>query len=53
MGGTIKFGGCKRMNGYNLNEVITELTQRWWDLGPDPLKKPKTRATLWHLSPPK
>jgi hypothetical protein len=53
LGGTIKFGGCKRMNGHNLNEVITELTQRWWDFEPDPLKKPKTRATLWRISPPK
>jgi hypothetical protein len=52
MGGTVKFGGCKRMNGHNLNEVVTELTQRWWDFEPDPLMKPKTRATLWHLSPP-
>ena len=53
LGGTIKFGGCKRMNGHNLNEVITELTQRWWEFEPDTLKKPKTRATLWRLFPPK
>ena len=53
LGGTMKFGGCKRMNGFNLDAVITELTRRWWDWEPDPLKKPKTRATLWRLLPSK
>jgi hypothetical protein len=53
LGGTLKFGGCKRLNSVKLDAVITELTQRWWDHEPDPLKKPKTRATLWRLSPPK
>jgi hypothetical protein len=53
LGGTMKFGGCKRMNGFNLDAVITELTQRWWEHETDPLKKHKTRATLWRLSPPK
>lgn len=53
LGGTMKFGGCKWMNTFKLNPVITELTQRWWDREPDPFKKPKTRATLWRLIPPK
>jgi len=49
LGGTLKFGGCKRLNSLNLDAVIEELTQRWWEGEPDPLKKPKTRATLWRL----
>jgi hypothetical protein len=52
LGGTMKFGGCKRMNSFNLDAVITELTQRWWDWEPDPFKETQNPRHLMALIPP-
>jgi len=42
-------GGWLEFNRTTLDAEITRLTQLWWDGEPDPLKKPKTRVTLWRL----
>ena len=52
LGGTRKFGGWKNLNRENLDAVVTELTQRWWDMEPNMSKKSKTRTTIWRLNPP-